>query len=213
MTELLSAVRDRALKRPWLLAPPVLGVVLLEAVGSPLSDRPSGVIGALVMTALATSAVTAAFAELWLGDGRSVEPKRLLSAWWLYLIPYPLLLVAGGLAARAAYSSDVPAVIYAMLGVSKLVGLALGAASTLAVSRRAEGAGLASSLAHGFASAARGIAFLGPMLLGVWAVQELLSVVTRTLAPGPIGAFTAIAVPLLGCVALPLEARRAGRLK
>lgn len=208
---LLLAVRDRALKRPWLLAPPALGAALFGAV-SPWGGS-GGVLGALLLTALTTSAVTAVFAELWLGDGARIDPLRALGTWSIYLIPYPLLLAAGGLGARVAYGSDSRLLIYAMLGLSKIAALLLGAASSLAAARRDETRGLWSALRLGFGSAARGAAFLLPAMAAVWVVQEFTVYLAGALAPGALGTFTTIAVPLLGCVALPIEALRAGRLK
>ncbi len=208
---LIRAVRDRALARPWLLAPPALGAALFGAV-SPW-DGAGGVLGALLLTALTTSAVTAVFAELWLGDGARVDPVRAAGTWSIYLIPYPLLLVVGGIGARVAYGADSKFLIYAMLGASKVAALLLGAASSLAVARRDETRGVWRALGLGFGSAARGAAFLLPAMTAVWAVQECAVYVAGALLPGVVGSFITIAVPLLGCVALPLEARRAGRLK
>ncbi|MCR4296171.1 MAG: hypothetical protein NUW21_11605, partial [Elusimicrobia bacterium] len=84
---LLTEVRDRALARPWLLVPPLLGM-LGQNVLSLLSPGAPGSMAVKSLLAVAlTVAVTALFAELWLGDGRSVDPKRLVRAGALYAIP------------------------------------------------------------------------------------------------------------------------------
>ena len=92
MIQLLTEVRDRALKRPWLLAPPLLGL-LAQNIASLLGGGSVAV--QMLLLATLTSGVTALFAELWIGDGWSVKPSRLADAWKLFVLPYPLLLVFG----------------------------------------------------------------------------------------------------------------------
>ncbi|MDP3544137.1 MAG: hypothetical protein Q8T11_16845 [Elusimicrobiota bacterium] len=218
---LLTEVRDRALARPWLLAPPLLGM-LGQNVLSLLSPGAPGAMAIKSLLAVAlTVAVTALFAELWLGDGRSVDPKRLVATGALYAIPYPLLLVFGVLTTPVAYwllRADVPQSasmggLYLMLAAGKLAAFALGAVSSIAAARRSESAGALGALLLGARVLGANALFFFLALAGFWAFQEMCVILTRALAPGMLSGFFTTIVPLLGCVAFPIEAWRSGRLK
>ena len=217
MSKVLTDVWERAVRRPWLLVPPLLGmlvqnVVFLVASGS--------VAVQMALTSALTSAVAAVFAELWLGDGWSADPARLLDAWRLYFIPYALLLVFGAVTAPVAYWSlhaDLPrgiamSVLFGVIALGKLSAFALGAGSSLALVRRPETERTLDALRLGFSTLYKNAAFFAPALLGAWLFEEACVYLARTLAPGLLGAYLTTAIPLLGCVAIPLEAWRAGRL-
>lgn len=219
MGKLLATVRDRALERPWLLATPLLGSLAQNV--SILADGGSVPLR-IVILAVLVSGVTALFAELWLGDGRSLDPVRLAETLQLYLYPYGLTMVfglTGALLVSAAMRADLPpaaanAVLYTVLALGKLFALALGAASSLAAVRRLEApAGKWASLRLGFRTVALNAGFFLPALAGVWLFQEACVYLARSLFPGPLSGVLTTAVPLLGAVALPIEAWRAGRLK
>ena len=75
MGRLLPEVRDRALKRPWLLVPPLLGLLGQNVLGLLSPGAPGAMALKTVLSALFTVAVTTLFAELWLGDGKTVEAE------------------------------------------------------------------------------------------------------------------------------------------
>jgi hypothetical protein len=151
-----------------------------------------------------------------------VDFKRLTEAWKLFLIPYPLLLVFGFLTTPLVYwmLHDERAQAYSMIGISivlgagKIVAFFLGAASALALVKRGESKSSAAAMGAGTrAVAARGGWFLGAFV-GLWLFQEACVYLANQLAPGLlIAGFVTTALPLLGCVALPVEAWRAGRLE
>lgn len=220
MSGLFVAVRDRALSRPWLLVPPLLGL-LVQNVLSLLSPGASGaMIVKTFLAALMTVAVTTLFAELWLGDGRSVEPRRLVSTGTLFLLPYPLLLLFGFLTVPVAYwllHADIsqPAAMggmYVILAAGKLAAFALGAVSAIAAARRGESSGALGALLLGARVLGRNLGFFFLLLAGFWAFQEACVYLSRALAPGPLAGVFTTAIPLLGCVAFPIEAWRSGRL-
>ncbi|PIR19159.1 MAG: hypothetical protein COV48_03515, partial [Elusimicrobia bacterium CG11_big_fil_rev_8_21_14_0_20_64_6] len=149
MGRLLSEIRDHALARPWLLVPPLLGI-LSQNVLSFLSPGMAGAVALkVILTALMTVAVTTLFAELWLGDGKSVSPERLVQTGTLFIIPYPLLLVFGAVTAPLVYwilRADVSQTVstgalYLVLALGKLAAFAAGTVSSLAAARRAESTG------------------------------------------------------------------------
>ncbi|MBI5245580.1 MAG: hypothetical protein HY923_00235 [Elusimicrobia bacterium] len=218
MGKLLTEVRDRALKRPWLLAPPLLGL-LAQNVAS-IFDGGSVVIRMLLLAAL-TSAVTALFAELWLGDGWSVKPARLADAWKLFLLPYPLLLVFGLLTTPLVYwvlhaeqtQSYSMAIISLVLGAGKIVAFALCGVSTFALLRRSDASGAWGALKLGARSVAANAGWLLRLFIGLWLFQEACVYLAKQLAPGfVLAGFFTTAIPLFGCVALPIEAWRSGTL-
>lgn len=217
MGKLLAEVFDRALKRPWLLAAPLLGML-----GQNLASLmpPSAFLRAGMM-ALTTAAATTFFAELWLGEDGRLEPVRFVAIGKLYLLPYPLLLLFGALTTPLVYwvlNTDMPkststGVLLFVIASGKLVALALGAVSSLAAARRHDATGTIGALKLGFSAAAGGAGFLVPALVGVWVFQEACVYLAGQLSPGILGGFVTTAVPLLGCVALPIEAWRSGRLQ
>ncbi len=217
MGKLLTEVFDRALKRPWLLAAPLLGMLGQNVA----SLMPPSVFVRVIVAAVFTAAATTLFAELWLGDGARFEPERFVETGKLYLLPYPLLLLFGALTTPLVYfvlHTDMPrttamGLLYVVLAAGKLLALALGAVSSLAAARRREAAGAWAALKLGFSSAVGGAGFLIPALIGVWLFQEACVFLAGQLSPGILGGFVTTAVPLLGCVALPIEAWRSGRLK
>ena len=218
MIALLTEVRDRALTRPWLLAPPLLGL-LAQNVATLLGG--GAIVLQMLLLAVLTSAVTALFAELWLGDGWSVKPARLTDAWKLFVLPYPLLLLFGFLTTPFVYwflhSEKTEAYsmvcISLVLGAGKIVAFALCAVSTLALLRYNEASGAFGALKLGARSAAANAGWLLRVFTGLWLFQEACVYLANQLAPGFVfaGLFTT-AIPLLGCVALPVEAWRSGRL-
>lgn len=217
MGKLLSEVFERALKRPWLLAAPLLG--MLGQNVAPL--MPPSLLVRAGVSALLTAAATTLFAELWLGDGTRFEPERFVETGKLYLLPYPLLLVFGALTTPLVYwvlHTDMPrstamGVLYLVLAAGKLAALLLGALSSLAAARRREAAGTWAALKLGASTLAAGAGFLLPLMIGVWLFQEASVFLAGQLSPGLLGGFVTTAVPLLGCVALPIEALRSGRLE
>ena len=221
MTSLLQDVRDHALKRPWLLAPPLLGLLSQNALFLLSPGAPGAVALKTMLSALMTAAVTTIFAELWLGDGKSVDPGRFVETGALFIIPYPLLLVFGGLTApfvywilRAEVPSEVSMIsLYAVLALGKLTAFAAGAVSSIAAARRRESAGALGALLHGAGVLWVNFGYFFVMLCGLWLFQEACVFLARSLAPGLLTGFLTTAIPLLGCVALPIEAWRSGRLK
>jgi hypothetical protein len=215
--KLLSEVFERALKRPWLLAAPLLGMLGQNVA----SLMPPSLFVRVVVAAVFTAAATTLFAELWLGDGARFEPERFVETGKLYLLPYPLLLVFGALTTPLVYwvlHTDMPrttamGLLYLVLAAGKLLALALGAVSSLAAARRREAAGTWAALKLGLATVLSSAGFLVPAMIGVWLFQEACVFLAGQLSPGLLGGFVTTAVPLLGCVALPIEAWRSGRLK
>ena len=218
MATLLEEVRDRALRRPWLLAPPLLGL-LAQNVASLLGG--GSVALRMLLTAALTSAVTALFAELWLGDGGSVTPRRFADAWKLVLLPYPLLVVFGLLTTPLVYwllhsglaQSYSMSAISLVLGAGKMAAFALAAASALAVLRRSEASGAFAALGLGARAVAANAGWFLRVFAGLWLFQEGCVYLAKQLAPGlMIAGLVTTVLPLLGCVALPIEAWRSGRL-
>jgi len=220
MGRLLSEIRDHALARPWLLVPPLLGI-LSQNVLSFLSPGMAGAVALkVILTALMTVAVTTLFAELWLGDGKSVSPERLVQTGTLFIIPYPLLLVFGAVTAPLVYwilRADVSQAVstgalYLVLALGKLAAFAAGTVSSLAAARRAESTGALGALLLGVRVIRSNILFFSLALVGLWIFQEACVFLTRTLVPGQLAGFVTTVIPLLGCVALPITAWRSGRL-
>lgn len=217
---LLEAVRVRALQRPWLLAPPVFGLVLQRALG----ELPSGPAGAVALkaalTALTTAGVTAIFAELWLGDGRGVSPGRLAGTVAAFLIPYPLLLAFGGVTAPLVYwalRADIPqaaalGTLYLVLALGKLAAFFAGAVSAVASARREEAGSVLASLRLGARTVGANTRFFLGALAAVWLIQEACVIVSRAVAPALLTDFLTTLIPLFGCIAVPIEAWRSGRL-
>ncbi len=214
---LLIEIRDRALTRPWLLFVPLLGL-LGQNLLSLLS--PGAVALKILLAALMTAAVTTLFAELWLGDGKSVNPGRFIETGTLFILPYPLLLVFGGVTAPLVYwilRADVPqaaslGALYLLIAAGKLAAFAAGAASSIAAARRRESVGALGALRLGVRTLWENLGFFCVALVGFWIFQEACAFLARSLAPGPLAGFFTTAIPLVGCVALPIEAWRSGRL-
>lgn len=218
---LLTEVRDHALKRPWLLAPPLLGLLGQNLLLLLSPGAPGAMALKMLLTALMTAAVTALFAELWLGDGWSVTPKRVAGAWKLFLLPYPLLLVFGFLTTPLVYwllhaevsDSLKMGGISFVLGLGKLAAFFLGAVSALALSRRAESSGALGALWLGMWTVVANAGYFLLMLGGLWLFQEACVFLASSLAPGlQLAGLVTTVIPLLGAVALPMEAWRSGRL-
>jgi len=218
---LIHEVRDRALQRPWLLVPPLLGL-LGQNVLALLSPGAAGAVALKVaLSAALTVVVTTLFAELWLGDGRSLSPRRFLQTGTLFLLPYPLLLAFGLMTTPFVYwilRADVPAAastaaLYLVLAAGKLAAFFLGAASAIAAARRAESSGALGALLLAARVLWANLGFFLLLLAGFWVFQEMGVYLARSLAPGPLSGFFTTAVPLIGCVAFPVEAWRSGRLK
>lgn len=221
MGRLIDEVRDRALSRPWLLVPPLLGLLGQNVLSLLSPGAPGSVLAKTILAAALTVAVTTTFAELWIGDGRSVDPKRLVETGILYAVPYPLLLAFGMLTTPLAYwlmTADVPQAafkggMYAILGAGKLTAFALGAVSSIAAARRRESSGAFGALLLGARVVWANAGFFFLLLAGFWLFQEACVFLTRALAPGLFTGFFTTVIPLLGCVAFPIEAWRTGRLK
>ena len=221
MGRLLDEVRDRALTRPWLVLPPLLGLLGQNVLALMSPGRPGSVAASVLLGALMTVAVTTIFAELWIGDGWSVDPRRLRDTAVVFLIPYPLLFAFGLLTTPLAYGllhADVPqavatAGLYLILAAGKLTAFALGAASAIAAARRSESAGPLGALLLGARVLAANAVFFLLLLAGFWAFQEACVILTRALAPGLLDRFFTTVIPLFACVAFPIEAWRSGRLK
>ncbi len=214
---LLVEVRDRALKRPWLLLAPLLGLLGQNLI----SLLPPGAVALkILLAALMTAAVTTFFAELWLGDGKSVDPGRFVETGTVFLLPYPLLLLFGGVTAPLVYwilRADVPqaaslGALYLIIAAGKLAAFAAGALSAIAAVRRRESAGAFGALRLGVRTLWANRGFFCFALIGFWVFQEACAFLARSLAPGLLPGFVTTAIPLIGCVALPIEAWRSGRL-
>jgi hypothetical protein len=218
---LIDEVRDRALTRPWLLVPPLLGLLGQNLLSLVAPGAPGAVMAGVLLGALMTVAVTALFAELWIGDGRSVDFARLARTAVVFLIPYPLLFVFGLLTTPLAYSllrADIPqsastAGLYLILAAGKLTAFALGAVSSIAAARRLESSGALGALLLGTRALASNAGFFLVLLIGFWLFQEACVILTRALAPGLLDRFFTTVIPLFACVAFPIEAWRSGRLK
>jgi hypothetical protein len=217
---LLGEVRDRALERPWLLVPPLLGLLGQNVLGLMAPGAPGAVALRTFLSALMTVAVTTLFAELWIGDGKSLDPARLVETGTLFILPYPLLLVFGALTAPFVYwilRANVPqgvsmGALYLVLAAGKLAAFSLGAVSALAAARRRESSGALGALLLGWRVLWANAGFFFLVLAGFWVFQEACVYLARTLAPGLLAGFFTTAIPLLGCVAFPIEAWRSGRL-
>lgn len=216
MGSLITEVRDHALKRPWLLAAPLIGLL-----GQNVVAIVSGSVGiSAFLTALMTAAVTTLFTELWMGDGRSVDPKRFVETGVVFFIPYPLLFLFGLMTTPFVYwmlHANVPQAVsngalFAVLAAGKLTAFAAGAVSALAAVRRREAAGARGALRLGVGVVSANAGFFLRLLSGVWLFQEACVFLARSLAPGLLGGFLTTVIPLIGCVAFPIEAWRSGRL-
>lgn len=223
MKDLLRKVGDAALARPWLAAPPILGVLAQRVLWSmTIPDAgPGGSMGRGLVGALLTVAVTAAFAELYLGDGKSFDAGRFLVFGLVYAIPYPLLLVFGAVAAPVVYGllhsgapeAAVYAVLYLTVSTGKLAAYAVGAASSLAVARRPAADGSLRALGAGFKDLKANAGFFFVLLLCAWLLQEALAWAARVAGLGIVSGLVTTAIPLLACVAAPIEGRRSGLLR
>lgn len=221
MGKLLIEVCDHARRRPWLLAPPLLGLLGQSRLAALLSPGAAGAVALkILLAALVTVAVTTFFTELWLGDGKSVNPGRLVETGTLFVLPYPLLLVFGGVSAPCVYwilRSDAPRVVavgavYLVLAAGKLAAFAAGAVSSIAAARRGESAGALGALLLGVRVLWANRGFFCLLLAGLWIFQEACVFLAHRLAPGLLPGFFTVVIPLLGCVALPIAAWRSGRL-
>lgn len=217
---LLADVRDQALKRPWLLVPPLLGLLGQNVLSLLSPGAPGAMALKTALSALLTAAVTTVFAELWLGDGKSVDPGRLVETGTLFILPYPLLLLFGGMTAPFVYwilRSDAPqavsmGMLYLILALGKLAAFAAGAVSAIAAARRREAGGAFGALLLGARALRANLGFFFLLLGGFWLFQEACVYLARALAPGLLAGFLTTAIPLLGCVSFPIEAWRSGRL-
>ncbi|MDD5302751.1 MAG: hypothetical protein PHS14_06530 [Elusimicrobia bacterium] len=218
---LLNEVRDRALKRPWLLVPPLLGLLGQNVLALLSPGAPGAMALKALLVALLAVAVTTLFAELWLGDGKSVNPGRLVETGTLFILPYPLLSAFGFMTMPLAYwllHANVPQAvseggILLILAAVKMAAFVFGAVSAIAAARRRESAGAFGALLLGARVLWANLGFFFLLLAGFWLFQEACVFLARALAPGPLSGFFTTAIPLLGCVAFPIEAWRSGRLK
>lgn len=221
MGRLIDEVRDRALARPWLIVPPMVGLLGQNLLSLLSPGLPGSVMLGVLLGALMTVAVTTLFAELWLGDGCSLDPGRLVETGTLFLLPYPLLFVFGLLTTPLAYwvlHADLAQAasmggLYLILAAGKLTAFALGAVSSIAAARRRETSGALGALLLGARSLRSNAGFFFVLLAGFWAFQEGCVILTRALAPGLLDRFFTTVIPLFACVAFPIEAWRSGRLK
>lgn len=217
---LLQEAGDHALKRPWLLAPPLLALLGQNMALLLSSGAPGSAAVQTVLNAAMTAAATALFAHLWLNDGWSLDGKRFLDTWALYLIPYPVLLAFGLATAPLVYlmlRADAPGnlstpVVYLVVTAVKFAAFALGAASSIAAARRDDASGALGALKLGARALRKNGLFFAALLGCTWLFQELGVFLARSLAPGLLAGIITTAVPLIGCVALPIEAWRTGRL-
>lgn len=220
MGRLLNDVRDRALNRPWLLVPPLLGLLGQNVMSLLSPGAPGAMVLKTLLTALFTVAVTTLFAEQWLGDGKSVNPARLVETGVLFVLPYPLLFMFGVMTTPFVYwilHADVSRAVslgtlYLVLAGGKLAAYALGAVSAIAAARRRESSGALGALLLGARTLWANLGFFFLLLAGFWVFQEACVFLSRSLAPGLLSGFFATAIPLFGAVAFPIEAWRSGRL-
>lgn len=220
MGRLLEEVRDRALTRPWLLVPLLLGLLGQNVLSLLSPGAPGAMAVKTMLAALLTVAVTTLFAELWLGDGKSVDADRFVDIGTLFILPYPLLLLFGVMTTPFVYwvlRADISqaastGALYLVLAAGKLAAFALGSVSALAALRRGESGGVLGALLLGFRALWANLWFFFLLLGSFWLFQEMCVYLARTLVPGPLAGFITTAIPLLGCVAFPIEAWRSGRL-
>jgi hypothetical protein len=221
MGRLIHEVGERAVSRPWLLVPLLLGLLGQNVLALLSPGAPGAVALKTVLSAGLAAAITTLFAELWLGDGRSVDPGRLVETGTVFLLPYPLLLVFGAMTAPFVYwilRADVSQAVsmgalYIVVASGKLMAFAMGAMSSIAAARRRESAGAFGALLLGARALWSNFGFFFLLLGGFWLFQEAATFLARALAPGPLVGLLTTAIPLAGCVAFPIEAWRSGRLK
>lgn len=223
MMVLLRKTGDSVLARPWLAAPPLLGVLAQRVLWSMTTPDagPGGSIGRGFLGALLTVVVTAAFAELYMGDGKSFDAGRFFKSGLVYIIPYPLLLIFGAVAAPVVYGllnsgaseAVVYGVLYATIATGKLAAYAVGAASSLAAARKPEPDGVLRALGAGFKDVKANAGFFVVLLVSAWVLQEALAWASRVAGLGIVSGIVTTAVPLLACVAAPIEGRRSGLLR
>ncbi|MEK7389547.1 MAG: hypothetical protein AAB036_07600 [Elusimicrobiota bacterium] len=219
---LIIAVCGAALKRPWLLAPLLAGVFvrfLLDALFAlgPSVSSPVIMLNT-VASILSTVAVTAIFCELWLGDGRHLKGDRLLSACLLFLLPYPLQLLVAMVSAPVVYvllgsgleSRVLMPLILLQAAAGKLVAYVLAAASALGAAHRDEHPGVLAAWRHGWSLVRGNAGFFAATLGATLLLQETSAYFLRATVLADV--FSTI-VPLIGCVAVTLEAGRSARLK
>ncbi len=225
---LLYEVRAEAFKRPWLAAPIVIGSCLQLLLGGFSAATGVLLIAKTLLGAAATVAVTAVFIELWRGDGRRVETGGLLRTTVLLLMSYPLLLLFGVVSTSLTYAllhADGPPLVflYLMICAGKLVAFAATALSVLAVARREESAAALQAFGRGWRLMMGNAGFLAGVLIATYLIQEA-AVYGVSLAYYSLGTQSGVAIrlltgilattiPLIGCVAVPLQALKTGRLK
>ena len=226
---LLSEVRAAALKRPWLIAPIAIGTCLQLLLG--LFSPTTGIflIAKTLLGAAMTVAVTAVFTELWRGDGRRVEAGDFLRTTGLLLMSYPLLILFGVVSAPLTYyllRVDQVSVVYLLICAGKLIAFAATVLSVLAISQRDESTGALQAFGRGWSLMRANAGFLAGVLIATYLVQEAVvygvslayfSVMTPGSQSGlglkMLTGVLATTTPLIGCVAVPLQAVKSGRLK
>lgn len=220
MGAFLDELREHALSRPWLLAVPLAGLLGLNLLDFLSGGMPGAVALRMLLTAAMTVAVTALFAELWIGDGRSVDPGRLFGAGVLYLIPYPLLLLYGVATAPLVYwwiRQDLPAPVpmaglFLFLSAGKFVAFAAGAVSSIAVVRRGESAGRLGALLLGVRALRANAWFFTRLFAGLVLFQAACVYLCDSLGVRELSRFVTTVIPLFGCVGAPILAWNSGRL-
>jgi hypothetical protein len=219
----LRSARDRALERPWLLAPPLAGAAARRAIAAALAGDAAAASGILI-GAVVTVAACAAFAELWLReDGRAV-PGRARAALALYLLPMLVMAAVGAssLALWLAFGSDSSGSAKLILIGTAIAGKLASGAATVLVSLALAGwsreRGLPGALRDGAGLFAANAGACLLLVLAAWAAQEATGLVLAAAlggaadAPfffqafGLIGEALIAAFALAGCVALPLQA-------
>lgn len=220
MGTFLDELREHTFARPWLLAVPLAGLLGLSVLDLMAAGAPGSVALRMFLTALMTMVVTALFAELWMGDGRSVDLRRLRAAVWLYLIPYPLLLLYGVLTAPLVYwwirqdllANVSMAGLFLFLSAGKFVAFAAGAVSSIAVVRRAESAGHLGALLLGVRVLKGNAWFFTRLFAGLVLFQAACVYLCDSLGVKELSQFVTTVIPLFGCVAAPILAWNSGRL-
>lgn len=225
------AVGRASLAKPWLLTPPLLLPWASRFVAASAgSETAWSTVGNAVLAAALLALAAALFAELWLGDGESLNGPRTKAAFLIYFVPLAALGVAGPLAWRTivldAADPEAARAAFGFFGAcTRLAGGAALIASSLALWKWRPGFGPLQCLRMGLRFAAGNAGFNIALLFWTsafgYAAVIALAIVRAFLESGPSVLFHSAAflsdallgaIMLAGFVAVPLQAAASGRL-